>query len=162
MATARRRDNYKLAAVDFVSRGWRIAAPGQFCGPQFLAGVFVKRADFSVLGSGAKDQPARGHNCAAVIFRTGPLDSLRRKFGILAERHFPEQPSRIEVKAVERAPRRLVGGVSVLIIKFWITGGIVFWTFAFWRLGLRGTVTKKEKIHQRLCVSHAQIRVCGH
>ena len=52
---------------------------------------------------------------AAVVVGAGVLEPLRRELGILAERDLPADGALVQIDGVERAPRRLDGGIAVVV-----------------------------------------------
>src|SRR5712664_2127101 len=76
-------DDDKLAAVHFVGGGSGVAGEGEICFPKQLAGGFIEGAEFFVeVGCSDEQQPSRGDDRAAVIFRARVFLSLRSEFRI--------------------------------------------------------------------------------
>jgi hypothetical protein len=162
MQHARGGNDDVLPAIDFIRRRRRASSPRQRRGPQFVAGRFVKGANLVVSRAGNKQQPARRHDGAAVVFGPRVRHSLGRQFRIFPKRLFPQQPACVQIDTIKRSPRRFVGWIAFLIVKTRVTGATVHGTFRLRRRPGVGAVAQEKIVRQRLEFFRAQFRVRRH
>ena len=109
---AARGDHHELAAGYFVRCGSGIAARGQRRFPQQLSGGFVESVKLAVVvGSADEEQAAGCDHWSAVVLAACVANSLGDQLGKFAEGNLPHDLAGVQVDGVERAPRRLDGGV---------------------------------------------------
>ncbi len=137
------------------------AVQRQLGGPELGAVFRIEGADFFVARAGAEDEAAGGHHGAAEVLLAGLGHAFRGEFGVLAERHFPDDFAGVEVEAIQRAPRRVAAGVALGIGDSDVAAEGVL------RLRVRierraGAIFHEEEIEQRLARLGGELRLRRH
>src|SRR5581483_5048483 len=112
-------DHYVLTPIHHVGRRSCHPRERQISLPQDLPGTRIEGAQrVIVYRRGDKQNTARRHNWASIIFCSGIADSLLCQFGILPERNPPKMLTCLEIDRVQRPPWWRDSWISIRIEKF--------------------------------------------